>query len=129
MPAVLHGAEAGQQAADIAAFLAAAPSNPSVSGAPSSNAEGDSVAGGKLFGNLGCIACHSTPQSKVGNDFNRVPLHHVSAKWKPAALKTYLLDPQQYHAGSRMPKTPLSTKEADDITAFLFTFPTQTPPA
>jgi cytochrome c2 len=128
MPAVLHGAEAGQQAADIAAFLAAAPSNPSVSGAPLSNAEGDSVAGGKLFGNLGCIACHSTPQSKVGNDFNRVPLHHVSAKWKPAALKTYLLDPQQYHAGSRMPKTPLSTQEADDLTAFLFTFPTQTPP-
>ena len=129
MPAVLRGAEAGQQAADIAAFLASAPSAPSVSGAASSAAAGDFVAGGKLFGNLGCIGCHSTPQSKVGNDFNRVPLHHVSAKWKSAALKAYLLDPQQYHAGSRMPKTPLSDKEADDLTAFLFTFPTQTPPA
>jgi cytochrome c2 len=119
MPAVLHGGGAAQQAADIAAFLVANPGNPTQGSLPEN---ADAVAGGKLFGNLGCIACHSTPQSKVGNDFNRVPLHHVSAKWKPAALAGYLLNPLQYHPGSRMPKTPVSEKEAQDLAAFLMTF-------
>ncbi len=123
MPALLKGPEAAQQSADIAAFLAS-------QGTASAEAlSGDVTEGARLFGNLGCIACHSTPKSKAGNDFNRVPLHHVSAKWKPMALKSYLLDPQQYHPGSRMPKTPLSDKEAADLASFLVSLPKATLPA
>ena len=118
MPAVLHGAAAPQQAADIAAFLA------SQGGADAGGGEAsaDAGAGGRLFGNLGCIACHSTPQSKVGNDFDRVPLHHVASKWKPKALTEYLLDPLKYHPASRMPKTPLSEQEAQQLSAYLLSF-------
>lgn len=121
MPAVLHGPEAAQQAADIAAFLAS-------QGTPSAEVLPDGATeGGKLFGNLGCIACHSTPQSKVGNDFNRVPLNHVSAKWKPSALKSYLLDPLKYHPGARMPKTKLSDGEAGELASYLMSFPKAAP--
>ncbi len=118
MPALLHGAAAPQQAADIAAFLASQGGEPGGANEPSS----DLAAGSRLFGNLGCIACHSTPQSKVGNDFNRVPLHHVAAKWKPRALSEYLLDPQKYHPSSRMPKTPLSAEEARQLSGYLLSF-------
>jgi cytochrome c2 len=118
MPAVLHGAAAPQQAADIAAFLA----SQGGAGAGGGEASADAGAGGRLFGNLGCIACHSTPQSKVGNDFARVPLHHVASKWKPKALTEYLLDPLKYHPASRMPKTPLSEQEAQQLSAYLLSF-------
>jgi mono/diheme cytochrome c family protein len=117
MPALLHGAAAPQQAADLAAFLSSQGAGPEEA-APSA----DVGAGARLFGNLGCIACHSTPQSKVGNDFDRVPLHHVALKWKPKALTEYLLDPLKYHAASRMPKTPLSQEEAQQLGAYLFSF-------
>lgn len=123
MPALLHGPEAVQQAADIAAFLG------SQGSAASEENTANAADGGKLFGNLGCIACHSTPQSKPGNDFNRVPLDHVSAKWKPAALREYLLDPQKYHPTTRMPKTPLSDQEARELAAFLLSFPVTQKPA
>jgi cytochrome c2 len=118
MPAVLHGAGAERDAADLAAFLTG-------SGAPEDGApaKGNSSSGGVLFGNLGCIACHSTPQSKPGNEFNRVSLAHVSSKWKSGALFQYLQDPHKYHPGSRMPKTPLSVEEAENLTAFFMSFP------
>ncbi len=118
MPAVLHGAAAPQQAADIAAFLA----SQNGAGTGAEGASADAAAGGRLFGNLGCIACHSTPQSKVGNDFDRVPLHHVASKWKPKALTEYLLDPLKYHPASRMPKTALSEQEAQQLGAYLLSF-------
>ncbi|NBV87662.1 MAG: hypothetical protein EBS01_15645, partial [Verrucomicrobia bacterium] len=117
MPALFHGANSEQQAADIAAFLC---SQGTAAPEPQENAVAD---GGKLFGNLGCIACHSTPQSKVGNNFNRVSLSHVSSKWKGAALAEYLMDPHKYHPGARMPKTALSQKEAIQLTSFLMSFP------
>ena len=116
MPALLSGPSAGQQAADIAAFLS------NQGNAPGGELPDGVSEGAKLFGNLGCIACHSTPQSKVGNDFNRVPLHHVSSKWKPVALRDYLLDPQKNHAAARMPKTPLSNKEAAELASYLMAF-------
>jgi cytochrome c2 len=118
MPAVLNGPEARRDAEDLAAFLVGK------AGGDSGNAvKGDVGAGGALFGNLGCIACHSTPQSKAGNHFDRVSLAHMSSKWKPGALRDYLQDPHRYHPGSRMPKTPLSEEEAGHLVTFLMSFP------
>jgi cytochrome c2/glucose/arabinose dehydrogenase len=122
MPAVLHGPESAQQAADLAAFLCSQKGQ-----TPEITLDGPAP-GSALFGNLGCIACHSTPMSKVGNDFNRVSLHHVSSKWNAAALRDFLLDPQKLHPGTRMPKTPMSQKEATELTAFLMSFPKLTLP-
>ena len=122
MPAVLHGGESAQQSADLAAFLC------SQKGQTQELSLESPAPGGALFGNLGCIACHSTPMSKVGNDFNRIPLNHVSSKWTPAALRDFLLDPQKFHPGTRMPKTPMSEKEAAQLTAFLLSFPKLTLP-
>ncbi len=119
MPATLHGPDADRKAADIAVFLAAQGGG----GKPGEMTGGDAGEGGRRFGNLGCIACHSTPQSKVGNEFDRVPLHHVSAKWKPLALKEYLLDPQRFHPSTRMPRTPLSETEAVHLSGYLMSFP------
>jgi cytochrome c2 len=117
MPAVFHGATSAQQSADIAAFLA-------TQGTPAAELTLDNAtAGGALFANLGCIACHSTPSSKVGNNFSRVSLNHVSSKWKAAALNEFIQDPLKYHAGTAMPKTPMSEKEALQVTAFLMSFP------
>lgn len=117
MPALLHGSTSAQQAADIAKFLG------SQGTAPAELPLEPPTAGGALFANLGCIACHSTPMSKVGNNFSRVSLGHVSSKWKASALNDYLLDPHKYHPGAKMPKTPLSEKEASKLTAFLMSFP------
>lgn len=121
MPSVLHGVGSAQQAADLAAFLC------SQGSATGDLAMESPTVGGALFGNLGCIACHSTPMSKVGNNSNRVSLNHVSSKWNAAALRDYLLDPQKYHPGSRMPKTPMSEKEALQLTSFLMSFPSGSP--
>jgi mono/diheme cytochrome c family protein len=121
MPAIFKGASAEGSARDIAAFLAG-------SGKPAADPvfeQSDVSAGAALFGNLGCIACHSTPRSKSGNNFDRVPLAHVSSKWYPASLIDYLLDPHKNHPSSRMPKTALSQKEAHQLAGFLMSFPAE----
>ena len=121
MPALLKGADGAGTARDIAAFLAG-------TGKPAADPvfeSADPTAGGALFGNLGCIACHSTPKSKPGNGFDRVPLAHVSSKWYPAGLVEYLLDPHKNHPASRMPKTALNKKEAHQLAAFLMSFPAE----
>jgi cytochrome c2 len=121
MPALLKGASAEGTARDIAAFLAG-------TGKPEADPvfeSADSTAGAALFGNLGCIACHSTPKSKPGNGFDRVPLAHVSSKWYPAGLIQYLLDPHKNHPASRMPKTAINPKEAHQLAAFLMSFPAE----
>jgi cytochrome c2 len=120
-PALLKGASAEGTARDIAAFLAG-------TGKPAADPVfelADASAGAALFGNLGCIACHSTPRSKPGNGFDRVPLAHVSSKWYLAGLVEYLLDPHKNHPASRMPKTALNPKEAHQLAAFLMSFPAE----
>jgi cytochrome c2 len=38
-------------------------------------------------------------------------------------LKSYLLDPHKFSPGSKMPKTPLSEKEAGELASYLMSFP------
>ena len=75
--------------------------------------------GGALFANLGCIACH-TPSDHQGRDeFSRIPLSHVKAKWQPPALREYLKDPAKSYASARMPHFRLTEEEAERLTAYL----------
>ncbi len=116
MPRVFTGppGKIDQRAADIAAYLATLgqPNDPKP-------AEDQAPAGGALFANLGCIACHTTPEHQGDDEFQRVPLRHLRAKWQAPALKEYLLDPQKLYRWTRMPNFRLTTGEADLLTAFL----------
>ena len=76
--------------------------------------------GGALFANLGCVGCHSTPDTAYGKDeHDRVPLDHVRAKWQPKALREYLKNPQRNYQFSRMPHFRLTDEEAERLTSYL----------
>lgn len=102
------------RARDLAAFLVAQGKRdetaPAVENAP---------LGGSLFANFGCIACHTTPDFQGTDEFDRVPLSHVKAKWQAPALRDYLLDPAKTFASSRMPHFRLTMEEAERMTAYL----------
>ncbi len=114
-----------QDAADIAAWL-------STQGRPAAAplfGPGLTVAGAKLFTDLHCIACHALPgrPAQVGN-LSRVSLAYAKAKWQPAALVAFLLNPGDYHSAIRMPQFRLSNDEARALTAFLLTQEGSIPP-
>lgn len=133
---------------DIAAYLASlgsegrdgSPSRPKGANSPS-NTKSESDAGGrlgevslpdavtdggKLFGGLGCVACHAVP-GVAKEDDGRVSLKLVKAKFQPAALQAFLLDPQKHYAWIRMPNFRLSADEASKLAAFLLA-KTEEPP-
>ncbi len=122
------------RAADVAAYLATlsegAPPN-----APKSD-EKTIAKGGQLFTHLHCIACHEQPgaaanvakpaaaePADVAADASpaqvRVPLRFVKAKFKPAALVQFLLNPQQHYEWIPMPNFRFSQQEAEALAAFL----------
>ena len=75
--------------------------------------------GGALFANFGCIACHTQPDFDGKDEFDRVPLAHLKAKWQVPALLAYLKDPQQYYQWTRMPNFRLTDDEAGELAAYL----------
>jgi len=118
MPRVFTGEGAGQQARDLAAYLASIGANELE--APS----GEISNGGRLFANLDCLACHTAPDKAADDPSKpgRVPLAYVKAKFKPAALRAYLLNPESHYAWNPMPNFRLSAQEAKDLTTFLLSF-------
>lgn len=103
-----------QRAADLAAFLVTLGKGEDVSPAAE-----NAPLGGALFANLGCIACHTAPDFDGQDEFNRVPLSHVKAKWLPKALSEYLRDPAKDYAHNRMPNFRLTEEEAERLTSYL----------
>jgi mono/diheme cytochrome c family protein len=118
MPRVFAGnakeRQVDQDAADIAAYLVTLgkANNPPVD-------EALVPAGAALFANLGCIACHQTPEFQGEDEHNRVPLAHLKAKWQSPALTAYLKDPQATYQWARMPNFRLTDEEAAQLTAYL----------
>lgn len=100
-----------QEAADLAAWLASL-GTPAPDGPP-----GDAAAGGKLFAELRCVGCHTLPEKDPQPE--RVPLRHVKAKWRPAALREFLKKPDAHYAWIEMPLFALSDDEASKLAAFL----------
>ncbi len=101
-----------QKAADLAAFLAT-----SKFGAPALPATDPSLAkaGGVVFHELGCVACHD--QSAA--DATRVPLNNVASKYLPGQLAAFLKKPEAYHPFTGMPNFKLSDDEAASLAAYL----------
>jgi cytochrome c1 len=116
MPRMFKSANGGvsQEAADLAAFLA--------STAPKADAAPDAElapAGGALFANLGCIACHTTPDFNGNDAHSRTPLSHLKSKWQAPALAEFLRDPAKNYAWTHMPNFRLTQEEAAQLTGFL----------
>jgi mono/diheme cytochrome c family protein len=104
------------QAADVAAFLV------SLGGgaAQPTPAGGDVSRGGLLYSTLMCAACHAAPDAAtLAENDTRIPLGHVKAKFRPPALRQYLLKPEAHYAWNPMPNFRLSDDEAADLAAFL----------
>ena len=101
-----------QNAADLAAFLAN-----SKFGAPALPAHDTALAkaGGVVFHELGCVACHD--QSSA--DASRVPLNNVASKYLPGQLVAFLKKPEAYHPFTGMPNFKLSDDEAASLAAYL----------
>jgi mono/diheme cytochrome c family protein len=116
MPRIFHSSGEGidQRAADLAAYLTSIgkrdETKPAAENAP---------LGGALFANLGCIACHTTPDFEGADEHARVPLSHLKAKWQPRALREYLKEPAKNYAWSHMPNFRLTDEEAERLTAYL----------
>ncbi len=114
MPA-LHATK--EQAADMAAFLATLGAPAKVSAEKPVTEISD--AGGGLFANLGCIACHTPPDFSAKDGHARIPLAHVAGKFQPAALGEFLKNPMAHNAWTRMPNFRLTDAETAQLTAYL----------
>ena len=118
------------QANDIAAYLATL-GKPDASAPPPTDADKES--GGRLFANLNCVACHVSPERNDATarpaSGDRVPLGYIKAKYKPAALTRYLLNPSAHFAWTGMPNFRLSEKEAGELAAYLLSKSSQSVPA
>ena len=138
MPRVLStdGAEARQQAADLAAFLIAGAGD-GASAEPERAPSGEASDGRRLYDETGCAACHgdatsapapsdplgtpaSPPASGRDSAEEQVQLLRLGEKWQPSALGAYLLDPNRFNPWSRMPRTELEADEAASVAAYLF---------
>lgn len=106
------GDQGRKDAVDVTAYLATL-SRPAADVEP---AAGSAKTGGALFARLGCVGCHPRPGV---TDASRIGLDHVGAKWRRAALVTYLRAPQAHDPGAHMPDFALSTDEAAALAAFL----------
>ncbi len=120
MPAMVDHTkpEGAQEAADIAAYLASlSPLKSKATPLPDPNL---AQAGGAHFHQLGCAACHTTPDKNLPDFENqRIPLNNVAAKFKQGEIIHFLKNPQQHHQAIKMPNFDLSDEEASALSAYL----------
>ncbi len=125
MPRLFHppaGTYPDPRARDIAAYLCRSEVKKPPAGAAAAlesflkRASG----GAGLYESLGCMSCHLEPSlSPDGDEHERTSLRFVKAKWKPAALRDFLLEPERHYKWIRMPNYRLSVEEASALAGFL----------
>lgn len=77
------------------------------------------------FVGLGCFACHPLPdETKVdGTDESDLPsrrsLIGLSGRFRFEDLVTFLLQPRDRYADGRMPRFPLTQRQAEDLASYL----------
>lgn len=101
-----------QKAADLAAFLAASKLGGEKLSAPDPSL---AKAGGVVFHELGCVACHD----QAAGDASRVHLNNVASKYLPGQLVAFLKKPEAFHPFTGMPNFKLSDDEAASLAAYL----------
>src|SRR5262245_9237373 len=95
MPRVLHGPDAEQNAADIAAYLMSIKSGPAPMPVDVGKKAGDAAA---LAKRLGCGACHRPDEPTKADELGRLSHFFTAAKYQPGALAKYLLEPHKYYS-------------------------------
>jgi len=118
MPAMVDHTkpEGAQAAADLGAYLA------SLKFTEPGPAPDKALAqtGGVHFHNLGCIACHSNPDSNEPDyDQGRIPLNNVATKFRGDSLVKFLKKPNAHYEAIKMPNFRLSDDEASSLASFL----------
>jgi mono/diheme cytochrome c family protein len=106
-----------QQAADLAAYLVSTATKKELK--PSTPDPTLVKAGGVVFHELGCVACHDPAGEKTGDDSNRIPLNNVASKYLPDQLMAFLKKPEAFHPYTSMPNFQLSDDEVKSLAAFL----------
>ena len=115
MPQLFHDAQAGQNAAAVAAFLASLKSGDAAGPEP----KGDLAESGKtLVGKLNCAGCHNLPDDPKIDDA-KISLKNVREKFAPGRLGAFLQKPDAHFAWIRMPNFQLSADEAASLDAYL----------
>jgi type 1 glutamine amidotransferase/cytochrome c2 len=117
MPRLLDPAkpEDRQTAANVAAFLSGVEREQT----PEPPEEEVFLKGRDLFEDLGCVTCHRLTPPAADDEFNRVSLHFINAKFTPENLKRYLRAPQAHFSLTRMPDFKLQEAELEALAAYL----------
>lgn len=79
--------------------------------------EGQMAAGKRLYGQVGCVACHGPDPMKPAED--DVPLPPLAAKWSRDGLVEFLRDPAAMRPGTTMPSLQLEDVQARALAAYL----------
>ena len=98
------------------------------------DSQGDVDRGKKLFGEVGCLACHANADFEAGEIAKgelgwkdpRIPnagpeLNQMGSKVTQEWLYSWVKDPKHYWEGTLMPSLKLSEQEAMDIASYLMT--------
>jgi cytochrome c len=90
---------------------------------------GDAERGKQLIGQYGCVACHNVPGVKGPRGMVGPPLEHIASRTYLAgkiqnsapAMTQWLQNPQAMDPNNAMPNLGVTPKDAEDITAYLYT--------
>ena len=93
------------------------------------NVEGDPANGAKIIRTVGCNSCHIIPGIGGVEGLVGPPLDHMARRVyiagllrnSPDNMVRWLRDPQAIVPGNAMPNLGLSRKQAQDVTAYLYT--------
>ncbi|HLH24418.1 MAG TPA: c-type cytochrome [Chloroflexota bacterium] len=105
---------------------------PQVALTPAPNVAGNPTTGRQLFSAKGCGGCHTLyglagAAGVAGPNLTNVTLRPTLAgetlPMSPDTLTRWLLDPSALKPDARMPRLGLTTQEAQDLTAFLYSQP------
>ncbi len=121
MPRLLNArseVENEDRAVDLAAYLVSLATETAPPSSPFPDL--DHVALGEgLYGNLGCASCHQLEGVESSEGAPRNGLLHLASKWKRGSIANYLMAPEQFHPGGRMPNFRLSEEESGALESFL----------
>ena len=81
-------------------------------------------AGEETVKTVGCLTCHAV--GGLGSDFAPA-LDNVGAKVTPSYLRQWISDPKAYDPDTSMPSLRLSTREVDNVVAYLMNLQQPTP--
>ena len=75
--------------------------------------------GRRLYQAQGCMGCHRFTLPTEPDDYQRLSLAYVAAKFRPGALAAFLAQPQSHYPSTRMPNFHFTNHESQILELFL----------